>query len=44
VPNLEKENIFKNSFTYVHTLDQSQAIEDIMSDMQKENPMDRLIV
>jgi len=40
----EKENIFRNSFKYIHTEDQAKAIEDIMSDMQKEQPMDRLIV
>ena len=44
VADTKKENYFKNSFSYVHTIDQSQAIEDILSDMQEEKPMDRLLV
>ena len=40
----EKEELFKNSFSYIHTPDQSQAIAEILDDMEKETPMDRLLI
>jgi transcription-repair coupling factor (superfamily II helicase) len=40
----EKEEKFKNSFSYIHTPDQIQAIWEILNDMEKETPMDRLLV
>jgi transcription-repair coupling factor (superfamily II helicase) len=43
-PNLKKEKEFKDSFSYIHTIDQSQAIGDILEDMEKETPMDRLLI
>lgn len=44
VSDTKKEDAFKNSFTYNHTEDQATTIEDILSDMEKETPMDRLVV
>jgi transcription-repair coupling factor (superfamily II helicase) len=40
----EKEEKFKNSFSYIHTPDQTQAIGEILNDMEKETPMDRLLI
>ena len=40
----KKEDIFKNSFPYTHTEDQSITINEILDDMEKETPMDRLVV
>ncbi len=34
---------FADSFEYVETEDQLKAIEDVMEDLQREKPMDRLI-
>ncbi len=34
---------FADSFEYVETEDQLKAIEDVMEDMEREKPMDRLI-
>ena len=36
-------NDFALAFPFVETLDQSKAIEDVLSDMQKSTPMDRLV-
>jgi transcription-repair coupling factor (superfamily II helicase) len=38
------ENKFKNSFEYLHTEDQATTINEILEDMHKPIPMDRLIV
>lgn len=35
---------FQRSFDYEYTLDQANAIEEILSDMQKETPMERILV
>ncbi|MCK9273004.1 DEAD/DEAH box helicase [Candidatus Gracilibacteria bacterium] len=40
----EKEKIFKDSFPYKHTFDQEVAIKEILSDMEKSKPTDRLLV
>jgi len=40
----EKEKIFKDSFPYKHTFDQEIAIKEILSDMEKSKPTDRLLV
>ncbi|EKD66417.1 MAG: hypothetical protein ACD_49C00044G0019 [uncultured bacterium (gcode 4)] len=40
----EKEKIFKDSFSYKHTFDQEVAIKEILSDMEKSKPTDRLLV
>lgn len=40
----KKEDEFKNGFPYLYTEDQNQAINDVLSDMEKQVPMDRLIV
>ncbi len=42
--NTKKEDEFKNSFTYTHTEDQSITIDEILEDMSKPVPMDRLVV
>ena len=39
----EKEDIFRKAFPYEHTHDQVQAIQEIFEDMEKDEPMDRLI-
>jgi transcription-repair coupling factor len=39
----DKETKFKNSFPYVHTDDQTNTINEILEDMHKSIPMDRLI-
>jgi len=39
--NLYRE--FESAFPYEETPDQERAIEDVLSDMQKERPMDRLV-
>lgn len=41
---LEKERFFRNNFEYTYTEDQQKAIEDVLANMEKENPMDRLVV
>lgn len=38
-----EENEFFKTFPYVYTQDQNLAIEDIFEDMEKQNPMDRLL-
>ena len=43
-PDENKENSFKNSFPYLHTEDQNTTISEILDDMSKPIPMDRLIV
>lgn len=40
-PKLEKD--FKNSFPYRETIDQEKAITEVLNDMSKKTPMDRLI-
>ena len=40
----QKELDFKNSFEYVYTEDQELAIEEILCDLEKNEPMDRLLV
>ncbi len=40
----EKENHFRNSFPHIYTNDQSDTINEILEDMNKSIPMDRLIV
>ncbi len=40
----KKETEFKNTFSYIHTLDQTQTIKEIFQDMQEDKPMDRLII
>ncbi len=40
----EQEQKFKNSFQYIHTPDQDQAIKEILEDMSKDIPMDRLLI
>jgi len=40
----EKEAKFRNSFSYIHTPDQNQAITEILADMEKDTPMDRLLI
>ena len=39
----EKEETFHLAFPYKHTLDQEDAIQSIMADMNSEKPMDRLL-
>ena len=36
-------NSLKNSFSFVETIDQTNAITDVFSDMNRRHPMDRLI-
>ncbi len=43
-PNKELEDIFAETFEYEETEDQKKAIEDVLSDMEKPYPMDRIIV
>lgn len=40
----EKEAIFKESFPYKYTLDQENSINEILLDMEKQKPLDRLLV
>lgn len=40
----ELQNTFQQSFDYTYTADQVAAIEDILIDMQKPNPMERILV
>ncbi len=42
--NPQQEHIFQKSFEYEYTLDQQSAIEDILWDMEKPIPMDRILV
>jgi len=44
IPNIKKEEDFRDSFSYTHTIDQDSTIKELLSDMEEENPMDRLIV
>ena len=44
LPDLKKEIDFRASFTYTYTADQEQVIFEILWDMEKEQPMDRLLV
>ena len=44
LPDIKKESEFRASFTYTYTTDQEQVISEILWDMEKENPMDRLLV
>ncbi|MCH9689097.1 MAG: transcription-repair coupling factor [Gammaproteobacteria bacterium] len=39
----EEYNGFVRGFPFEETIDQTRAIQDIMDDMQSDNPMDRLI-
>jgi len=40
----DKEEEFRKSFPYTYTLDQETCIREILSDMNKSKPMDRLLV
>lgn len=40
----EKEKIFRDSFPYTYTLDQETCIREILASMEKQEPMDRLLV
>lgn len=40
----ELEEMFSKTFEYEETEDQKKAIEDVLSDMEKSYPMDRIIV
>lgn len=40
----EKEDIFKSAFPYKYTLDQETCIKEILADMERNEPMDRLLV
>lgn len=40
----QKQHIFQNHFDFDYTPDQSAAIEDILADMEKETPMERILV
>jgi transcription-repair coupling factor (superfamily II helicase) len=39
----EKENIFLKNFQYKHTQDQEQCVFEVLEDMSKQKPMDRLL-
>ena len=39
----DMHNEFSSDFTYEETIDQEKAINDVINDMEKERPMDRLI-
>lgn len=39
----EKEETFHVAFPHKHTVDQEDAINSILSDMNSEKPMDRLL-
>lgn len=39
----EEEQRFQDAFPFDYTLDQKQAILEILSDMEKDSPMDRLL-
>jgi transcription-repair coupling factor (superfamily II helicase) len=43
-PDEKLEKMFEETFEYEETEDQKKAIEDVLSDMSKEYPMDRVIV
>lgn len=40
----DKLSEFRSSFPYIYTEDQNRVIEEILSDMNKSTPMDRLLV
>ena len=40
---LAEEDIFASEFTYEETKDQTRAIKDILNDLEKDIPMDRLL-
>lgn len=42
-PFREKEEAFRKDFPYEYTIDQETAISEILSDMESNNPMDRLL-
>lgn len=39
-----EEEVFRKSFPYIYTLDQETCIREILADMEKWEPMDRLLV
>ncbi len=39
-----EEAKFRNSFPYIYTIDQDNSIKEILCDMEKSEPMDRLLV
>ena len=43
VPENDFDNQLKNTFSFVETPDQEKAIQDVLTDMNKETTMDRLI-
>ena len=44
IPDAQKEQAFQWSFPYTYTQDQDEAIDEILADMEKQEPMDRLLV
>ncbi|MGL4676676.1 MAG: transcription-repair coupling factor [Brevinema sp.] len=42
-PDTEEQKIFEDQFKYIETPDQITTIEEIKSDMEKSQPMDRLL-
>lgn len=40
----EKEQLFRNDFSYIYTQDQEHAINDILDKMNNQKPMDMLLV
>lgn len=43
LPDTEEQILFENEFSYTPTNDQLLAVKQIKEDMEKENPMDRLL-
>ncbi|MDD2487548.1 MAG: CarD family transcriptional regulator [Candidatus Gracilibacteria bacterium] len=39
----KKEEEFRKGFPYIHTMDQEKSIVEILGDMEKSTPMDRLL-
>ena len=44
IANNDQENTFKESVPYVYTQDQDTVIGEILSDLSRDIPMDRLLV
>ncbi len=40
----KQQDDFKNSFSYIHTPDQNQTINEILNDLSQDKPMDRLLI
>jgi transcription-repair coupling factor (superfamily II helicase) len=43
LPFRREEEAFRDTFKYIHTEDQMNAIDEIYADMEREMPMDRLL-